>query len=202
MYCVHGTAVWKPRPRSDWLPLLSRSSESRAETRGKLGGRAGPQTTQLTACQTDKQWQATDTFLQTEADVWTAAVAGGGTSCCLWGLLVKFFFFILMSLTKGQIQPAVLKWYLFPRSTKTILCIPFNELKKTVAECNYTMFWIRSYPDVDGIFTQSLKNLSTLRNKTGLILTWVEMCHTLISSYNSCSSVFIPRSFQTIKHCI
>lgn len=28
------------------------------------------------------------------------------------------------------------------------------------------------------------------------------MCHTLISSYNLFSSVFIQHSFQTIKHCI
>lgn len=77
MYCLHGTAVWKLKPCSVGLTSLSQTG---GRGRGGLGGRACPQTAQLTACQTDKQWQAADTFFHTEAHVWTEAVAGGSTS--------------------------------------------------------------------------------------------------------------------------
>ncbi len=216
--------------RSDWRVFLrALGAEQR---KGGPGGRAGLQTspqTQLTACQTDKQWQTADTFLRTEAHVWTEAAAGGSTSSRLRPRAAGNVFYTNVSCNRPN-STSGFEMILFPSLTKALLlCYILGNIclsgdlhqtaEKTITDCDNRTFWIISdygKTDVDTILYRAsgfylistadgLKSLGHLtlgyfgRYKTGLILTWVEMCHTLISSYNSCSSVFIRRSFQTIN---
>lgn len=123
--------------------------------------------------QTGKQWQAADTFLEKDLSVWT--VDASGTSSCV-----------------------------HPRVTANAFYVDIRS-KRLVSTRGFEVIIISVLPEnPDTTFTKTPKLLfgTTESLKTGLILTLVEMCHSLISSYNHCSSVFTRRSFQTIKHCI
>lgn len=96
--------------------------------RQRRTGRKSWSTNNTAACQTDKQWQAADTFFHTEANVWTAAVAGGSTSS--WPSLMEICF-ILMLAVIGQIPEAVWKLYLFPCWMKAILLCYILKRHKT-----------------------------------------------------------------------
>lgn len=56
MCCLHGTVVWKLKPRSVWPPFLEIHTVGATEDHHIfLGGSTGPQTPQLTSCPSDKQ---------------------------------------------------------------------------------------------------------------------------------------------------
>lgn len=92
MYCLPGTAVWSTSPCSVWR-LAGRG-------RGLRGWRASPQTAQLSACQTDKQWQTADTFLRKQRPVTEAG--GCSPSSFPQGVFFSCWF---------QLQRSIFHWW-------------------------------------------------------------------------------------------
>lgn len=103
--------------------------------------------THLGARRTDKQWQAADTFFQTEARVWTGGCGRRqhilpSTPEAFWKCVFFFSFFLIpMSVALGQIPPAVFKVILisvFDESTSAVRPISIKH-SPTV---NDTIFWL------------------------------------------------------------
>lgn len=193
MYCLHGTAVWKLKPRSVWLPLLSQRGGTQVEKGGYWEEEPVHKHSSLPAKLTNSDRQLTHSSKQRPMSGLRLWQEAAHPPVYAQGLLEMFL--ILMWVAIGHIPPAVLKWFLFPCLMKVpLLCyicmchLPIQIsllIREKLTTVSYRFSGFNLISTVDSL--RSLGHFTLVyfgRHQTDLILTWVQMCHTLISSYN------------------